>query len=149
MCWSLFFSMLAVILVSDLCCFLFCFSLGFLVEFIVLCCLFDVSLLLLLLLLLFVCLLSVSFFVFVVWWGVVTLLCYQRVLDPESIELLQNPADTTLMRYDYTDRRRVGTWRVSTRGHCFSSGRESPRLSVWLCDSEWQINALFARYPAC
>ena len=57
------FSMLAVILVSDLCCFLFCFSLGFLVEFIVLCCLFDVSLLLLLLL--FVCLLSVSFFVFV------------------------------------------------------------------------------------
>jgi len=41
------------------------------------------------------CLFLFLFLFFVVWWGVVTLLCYQRVLDPESIELLQNPADTT------------------------------------------------------
>ena len=108
-CWQ---SFLFQILVG--CCVLF---LCFLVEFVVPFCLFDVSLLfffvvvVVFVVFMFVCcflfFVLFSLFVVVVWWGVVTLLCCQRVLDPESIELLQNPADTTLTHYDYTS---WGVW---------------------------------------
>ena len=94
-CWQSFLFQICVVVFLFLC---------FLVEFIVLCCLFDVWLLLLFVCCLFCC---CCCFLLLFGGGVVALLCYQRILDPESIELLQNPADTTLMHYDYTDR---GVW---------------------------------------